>query len=242
MKNPLVTFGLVLILSVLVFGGCGLTMAQPTEVPPASDDRFLFFEVYMVPAREEHAGCVPLVMATFLDFPTYCFDESTSSLYTYMAPAPYDIEFNEGLRALVGQVAIGRKSGACSHLEPIDSLPYSFYLRPGHGHGYSVDLTAVGEVYVMDTTDSGLLVIGFADRTISLSPGNGWGKEIGSCGERIYMVNHGFLDKKTNNETLRTFLHSFDYGAHIAKIYQDLANREERKGPTLSNAAQETTL
>jgi hypothetical protein len=214
MKNRLSTWAFVLTLGALIFVGCGPATAQP---PPVASDDFLFFEVYIVPENEAKPGCRPLVVPGSLDFPTYCFDESNRSLYTYMAPDPYDVRFDASLKAIVGQAAIGRKSGACSHLEPICGLPYSFHLRPGYGHGYSVDLSEVGEIQVADVTGSGLLVIRFDNQSVRLSPGDDWSKQVGSCGERIYIVNHGFLDKKTNDRTLRTFFHSFNYDLIFAQ-------------------------
>ncbi|MEA3283220.1 MAG: hypothetical protein U9Q68_11850 [Euryarchaeota archaeon] len=169
-----------------------------------STEDFLFFEICMLPPEGGEPECQYLVGASFLDFPTYYFDESTGSLHTDIAPDPYDIEFNESLRFIIGESAIGRKSGACSHLEPVYEVPYSFYLRPGSGHGYSTDLHAVGEIDVMNITRIGLLVIHFDEQDIRLSPGDDWSKQVGVCGERICITNHGFLDKSTNNKTSRT--------------------------------------
>ncbi len=216
MRDRLSTWGIVLVLGTLILSGCGPTTAQPS---PAASDDFLFLEIYIVPTKEETPGCRPLA-ASFLDFPAYCFDESSKSLYTYMAPDPYDIKFDASLKAIVGEVTLGRKSGACSHLEPVHSLPW-------HGRGCSVDLSEIGKVQVTEMAASGLLVIRFDNSSIRLSPGDDWSKQVGPCGERIYVVNHGFLDKKTNGETLRTFLHSCNYGSYTAKIYENLEHHRD---------------
>ena len=176
---------------------------RPPENDNSTED-FLFFEVCMLPPEGGEPECQYLVGASFLDFPTYYFDESSGSLYTDIAPDPYDIEFNESLRFIIGESAIGRKSGVCSHLEPVYEVPYSFYLRPGSGHGYSTDLSAVGTISVVNITRTGLLVINFDDQDIRLAPEEDWGRQVGVCGERIGITNHGFLDKSTNNKTSRT--------------------------------------
>nr|QNO44363.1 hypothetical protein MMKKNJAF_00005 [Methanosarcinales archaeon ANME-2c ERB4] len=177
-----------------------LSLQTPIH-PPETDDsneHFLFFEVCMLPAKVGEPECQPLVKAGFLDFPTYYFDESNGSLYTDIAPDPYDIEFNESLRFVIGESAIGRKSGEWSHLEPVYEVPHSFYLS------YSTDLSAVGKIDVMNITRSGLLVIHFDDQNIGLAPGADWSRQVGLGGERICITNHGFLDKDTNNKTSRT--------------------------------------
>jgi hypothetical protein len=175
--------------------------------PPENDNStgdFLFFEVCMLPPEGGDPECQYLVGASFLDFPTYYFDKSTGSLYTDIAPYPYDIEFNESLRFVIGECAIGRKSGACSHLEPVYTVPHSFYLRPGSGHGYSTNLSAIGIISVTDITKTGLLVIYLDDQNIRLAPGDDWSSQVGLCGEQIYITNHGFLDRSANNKTSRT--------------------------------------
>jgi len=170
-------------------------------LPPETDnstENFLFFEVCMLPPEGGEPDCQHLVGASFLDFPTYYFDESTGSLYTDIAPDPYDIEFNKSLRFIIGESAIGCKSGEWSHLEPVYELPYSFYLS------YSTDLRAVGEIDVMNITRTGLLVIHFDDQNIRLAKGDDWSRKVGVCGERIRITNHGLLDKSINNKTSRT--------------------------------------
>ena len=179
---------------------------RPPETGNSTDD-FLFFEVCMLPPEEGEPECQYLVGASFLDYPTYYFDESNGSLYTDISPDPYDIEFNESLRFVIGESAIGRKSGACSHLEPVYEVPYSFYLRPGSGQGYSTNLSAIGKISVTDITRTGLLVIHFDDQDIRLAPEDDWSRQVGLCGERICITNHGFLDKSTNNKTSRTHFH-----------------------------------
>ncbi len=152
----------------------------------------------MLPPEGGAPECQYLVGASFLDFPTYYFDESNGSLYTDIAPDPYDIEFNESLRFIIGECAIGRKSGEWSQLEPVYEMPYSFYLS------YLTDPSAVGNINVMNITRTGLLVIHLDDQNIRLAPGDDWSKQVGVCGERIRITNHGFLDKSTNNKTSRT--------------------------------------
>ncbi len=179
------------------------TPMRPLENDNSTDD-FLFFEVCMLPPEGGEPECQHLVGASFLDFPTYYFDESNGSLYTDIAPDPYDIEFNKSLRFIIGECAIGRKSGACSHLEPVYEVPYSFYLRPGYGQGYSTNLSDIGKICVTNVTRTGLLVIQFDDQDLRLAPGDDWSKQVGVCDEQIHITNHGFLDKSTNNKTSRT--------------------------------------
>ncbi len=79
-----------------------------------------------------------------------------------------------------------------------------FYLRPGYGHGHSTNLSAIGKISVTNITRTGLLVIHFDDQNIRLAPGSDWSRQVGLCGGRICITNHGFLDKSTNNKTSRT--------------------------------------
>ncbi|MEA3324759.1 MAG: hypothetical protein U9Q37_06430 [Euryarchaeota archaeon] len=173
------------------------TPVHPPETDNSTED-FLFFEVCMLPPEGGDPDCQYLVGAGFIDFPTYYFDESTGSLYTDIAPDPYDIEFNESLRFIIGESAIGRKSGEWSHLEPVYGVPYSFYLS------YSTDMSAIGKIDMISITRTGLLVIHFDGEDIGLAPGDDWSRQVGVCGEQIYIINHGFLDKSTNNKTSRT--------------------------------------
>ena len=157
-----------------------LSLHAPIRAPETdnSTENFLFFEVCMLPPEVREPECQYLVGASFLDFPTYYFDESTGSLRTDIAPDPYDIEFNESLRFIIGESAIWCKSGACSHLELVYVVPYSFYLRPGYGQGYSTNLSAIGKISVTDITMTGLLVIHFDDQDIRLAPWDDWGKQV----------------------------------------------------------------
>ncbi len=123
-----------------------LPLQTPIHHPETdeSTNHFLFFEVCRSPSKVEESKCQHLAGASFLDFPAYYFDESNGSLYTDIAPDPYYIKFNESLRFVIGKSAIGRKSGAWSHLEPVYEVSYSFYLS------YSTDLHAVGKIDVMN--------------------------------------------------------------------------------------------
>ena len=47
-----------------------------------------------------------------------------------------------GVTGNPGAPTVWRKSGACSHLEPVYEVPHS-YLRPGYEHGYSTNLSAI---------------------------------------------------------------------------------------------------
>lgn len=204
--KKLLAISLLLIIGVMCVVDLLYLPLQMPVCPPENDNStedFLFFEVCMHPPEGGEPECQYLVGASFLDSPTYYFDKSTGSLYTDIAPDPYDIEFNESLRFIIGESAIGRKSGACSHLEPVYEMPYSFYSRPGSGHGYSTDLSAAGTISVVNITRTGLLVIHFDGEDIGLAPGDDWSKQVGVCGERICITNHGFLDKSTNNKTSR---------------------------------------
>ena len=128
-----------------------------------TENFFLFFEVCMLPPEGGEPECQHLVGASFLDSPTYYFDESTGSLHTDIAPDPYDIGFNKSLRVIIGECAIGRKSDEWSQLEPVYEVPHSFYLS------YSTDLHAVGKINVVNITRTGLLVIHFDDQDIRLA-------------------------------------------------------------------------
>ena len=207
--KKLIAISLLLVIGVIcAVDVLDLSPQTPIHHPETDDsiNHFLFFEVCMSPSKVEESECQPLVGAGFLDFPTYYFDESNGSLYTNIAPDPYDIEFNESLRFVIGESVIGRKSGVCSHLEPVYEVPHSFYLRPGSGHGYSTNLSVIGKISVTNITRDGLLVIHFDGRNIILVPGADWSRQVGLCGERICITNHGYLDKNTNNKTSRTQL------------------------------------
>ena len=181
-----------------------LPVKTSTDSPLAEENiskkRYLFFEVYLLPpenlgdnvTREKSCG----LWASFIDFPTYYFNESERHLYPgVVPPGAYDfIEFNESLIAIAGVGIIGYNSGSSSQLEPIYRLPYSSIGKRVTVPNYWTYIDEFGNVQIINITESGLLFVNFDNQTIKLSPGNSWNKQFRPpCSERIRIVNHGFI-------------------------------------------------
>ncbi|HEY9206517.1 MAG TPA: hypothetical protein VIO58_11420 [Candidatus Methanoperedens sp.] len=209
--------GFLLILGIVLFSGCVVSDKQIQKEQPESTPNFplqptataaphveenisknpyLFFEVYLLPP--ENYGeritreCSPL-WASYVDFPTYYFNESEKRLYPNAPPGAYDfIKFNESLMAIAGVGLIGYNSGISSQLEPIYGLPYSSIGQRVPVPNYWTYIDEFGKVQITNITD-GMLVVNFDNQTVKIVQGDVWTKQIRQCGERIRIVNHGFL-------------------------------------------------
>ena len=176
-----------------------------TATPPVKENitknPYLFFEVYMLPPENTEnisKDCSPL-WASYVDFPTYYFNQSERHLYPSAPPGAYNfIKFNESLMAIAGVGLIGYSSGISSQLEPIYSLPYSSIGKRVPVPNYWTDVDEFGKVQIINNTN-GTLVVNFDNQTIKLAIGNSWTKQIRQCGERIRIVNHGFLTGGLSN-------------------------------------------
>lgn len=185
-----------IIAAIMLFGGClsNKEPIQPTKMP-IEENRFLFFEVYMLPSENITTSCSPL-WATYADFPTYYFNKTERRLYLGVVPKDaYDfIEFNKSLIAIAGVGRVGYTSGVSSQLEPIYSLPYSSIGKTATVPNYWSQSEEMKKIKIANVNESGLLVIYYDNQTIELLPGDNWSQQIRECGERIRIENHGFIN------------------------------------------------
>ena len=166
----------------MLFSGCVVSDKQIQKEQPES---YLFFEVYLLPP--ENYGeritkeCSPL-WASYVDFPTYYFNESEKRLYPNAPPEAYDfIKFNESLMAIAGVGLIGYNSGISSQLEPIYSLPYSSIGQRVPVPNYWTYIDEFGKVQITNITD-GMLIVNFDNQTVKIAQGDVWTKKIRQCG------------------------------------------------------------
>lgn len=139
------------------------------------------------------------------DFPTYYFNKTDRHLYPNIVPeGSYDfIEFNSSLIAIVGVGNYG--TGASSQLEPIYELPYSSIGKSSKVPNYWTQTGEMSKINIMNITESGLLVVYFENQSIELATGNNWSK-LEQCSE-FRIENFGYLDKNTNDITLKSRKH-----------------------------------
>lgn len=164
-----------------------------------NSSNFLFFEVSQIDNLT--SDC----LRPYHDFPTYYFNKTDRHLYPNIVPeGSYDfIEFNSSLIAIAGVGIYG--NGASSQLEPIYRLPYSSIGKASTVPNYWTQTEEMGKISIINISESGLLVIYFENRSIELAPGGNWNK-LEQCIE-IRIENFGYLDKNTNNITLKSRKH-----------------------------------
>jgi hypothetical protein len=113
----------------------------------------------------------------------------------------YDfIEFNSSLIAIAGVGNYG--NGISSRLEPIYGSPYPSMGKASNVPDYWTQTGEMGKIQIMNITETGLLVVYFDNQSIELASGNNW-RKLGQCSE-LRIENFGFIDKKTNGETLKS--------------------------------------
>ena len=164
------------------------SLSLPDLTEKGGKNEFLFFEiVYYPPKYRPNWSNSTCLWPDYADFPTYYFNKSDRCLYA--PPGFYDyIEFNERLLAIGGTVVVGRISGVDEKLIPIYDLPYSF-----------------GAISILNITEEGILAIQYNKSDyVEITPGDGWSRQIGECGEVIEIVNYGFLDTDANNRSLKS--------------------------------------
>ncbi len=179
-----------------VFGISALLILLFSSAGEANSSNFLFFEISLIDNMTD--GCPP---RPYYDFPTYYFNKTDRHLYRNVAPEwSYDfIEFNNSLIAIAGVGKYGH--GISSQLEPIYGLPYPSIGKTSEVPNYWVQTEEMGKIQIMNITESGLLVVYFDNQSIELASGSNWSK-LGQCSE-LRIENHGYLDKKTNEKTLK---------------------------------------
>ncbi len=186
--------------------GCTARLNQSPYKSDIDPRVFLFFEIKVIPPANDQLQ-EPMVCGALLpglaDFPSYFYDREQRSLFSGVIPQPYAIAFTDDLRAIMGEVAEGWQGGTSSSLVPIYALPYDFEMVPGGGYGYSVDLRQIGSMRVVDIMADGVLELEYDNKVIRLAPGTEWSEAINSCGERLEVVNYGYLEIAVNTRSLQ---------------------------------------
>ncbi len=84
---------------------------------------------------------------------------------------------------------------------PIYELPYPSIGKVPEVPNYWIQTEKMGKIRIMNITESGLIIIYFDNQSIELDSGSNW-RMLGKCDE-LRIENFGFIDKKTNERTLK---------------------------------------